>query len=102
MTSPLICHTTDTVAGDAANVPLTTAVVPIAVPLAITGFVSGAMATVALFEFEQPLASTTVRYSVYEPDAPAVTLTLCPVVEPGMVPLPDIDQRYELMPLGPE
>ena len=36
----------------------------------------------------QPLASVTVTLTVYEPEAPAVTVTEEPVVEPAMEPLP--------------
>src|ERR1041384_2506056 len=40
----------------------------------------------------QPLVPVIVRFSVNEPDAPAFTLTDWPVVAPGIVPLPVIDQ----------
>ena len=49
-----------------------------------------------------PLLLVIVRVKVNEPELPAITETDCELVEPLIVPLPLIDQLYEVMPPGLE
>ena len=56
--------------------------------------------TVLLHVLLQPAAFTIVSVSVNVPAEPAVTLTDWLVLEPTMLPLPEIDQLYEAIPAG--
>ena len=56
--------------------------------------------TVVPHVLEQPLVPVTVKFSVNEPEPPAVTLTDWPLLAPGIVPLPLTDQLYALIPAG--
>ena len=55
-------------------------------------FGCGVIVTVLLQVFVQPAPTDVVRFTVYEPEAPAFTTTDDPVVEPLIVPLPLTDQ----------
>ena len=57
----------------------------------------GLIGTVKVHWLGQP-SRVTLSVSVNEPEAPAVTLTDAPVVEPLMVPLPLMDQLCVTVP----
>jgi hypothetical protein len=74
----------------------------VAVPLT-TGFTISATVKVVVQELVQPFALVMVRLSVKVPhDVPLFTETELLMVEPVMVPLPDMLQLYDAMPEGAE
>src|SRR5262245_3688439 len=62
---------------------------------------AGLIVTLIVDEDWHPAALVIVRWRSVVPEAPAVYVTLCPVVEPWVEPLV-IDQAYVMAPAGPE